>query len=365
MIGLALAVLLAAASPLPAGEETLPPGARKALEARLRAYAKSDSEEEKKSLFPLLFVHGRKGVEFLETLEGKYGIGDSVSDVRLAAREVLGLDILEEKAPAPPDHDPTWFTPGEVVCLKRASDGLFAGFSVEKESRPANGRIAVAWWAKPGSRRGTLEVEGTEATGLPLRPNTGYTELDFAFEIEGIAVSLRFSGPSFFRYRYPKGASIALAGARDPKTLSNLDKSIRFAEGFPESLARVKSLLPKYLFRCVPGFAPLPLEGGERDEFAQYEQVLVEVRETRGAREPIVLVRLLEIERSGFRPYHRDFIVNFVNEIVSVPRSSIVVMEGVSPGFEGNRFLIDGGETFERPPKKLVELLRANFPEAS
>jgi len=41
------------------------------------------------------------------------------------------------------------------------------------------------------------------------------------------------------------------------------------------------------------------------------------------------------------------------------------VMAGAGPGLEGNMFLVAGSETFERPPKKVVDVLRANFPEGS
>lgn len=370
--GLLLAGLLLA--PPPPGKK-LPEPARREIEARLREYAKAPREDDaaRAAIFPLLFVHGRAGVEFVETsLASKPGLADAAADVRSRAREILGLDLLEEKTGPAPDLSPGWFTPGEIVVMKKPP-ATFAGFLVLPASKPDSGEIAVSWWsqsgavkllAQPGGAAGTAAVKGV-AAAKPIRPNTGWTEYDYAFDAGGIPVEIRFAGPNLFKWRYPEGVSVGLAGARDPKTLSSADESIAYSAAYPEPLARIAELLPKYLFRSVPGCEPLPLEGDERAAFAQYEAVQVDVRATRGKGEPIVLVKFLEIERTGFKPWHRRYIVNFVNEIAPVPDERVIVMAGASPGLEGNRFMAEKGETFERPPKKLVELLRANFPEGS
>ena len=74
---------------------------------------------------------------------------------------------------------------------------------------------------------------------------------------------------------------------------------------------------------------------------------------------------MAQLDPKIFFRCHRRYIVNFVNEIVAVPDARVIVMAGSSPGLEGNRFMTEAGETFERPSKKLVELLRANFPEGT
>ncbi len=347
----------------------LPLKVRRGLEKTLLQYVKSKSEEEREKIFPYLFIHGRVGVDHIATLRGKPGYEDPVVRVTSRARRILGLDLAARDGSSSSVWAPGFMSLGEIALLSRGD--LFLGFQVDPRSSSESGVIEVNWWGQTGKgkklsaaggRKGSLKVNGTEAS-RPMMPNTGYTEYDYTFEVEGVSVVLRYVGSVAFACKYPGGdVGLCFSGKDRPSSLSSSDETIEVQVSYPPKLFRVKENLTEYLFSTIPGCERLPLDGEEAEAFSQYEQVQVEVRQTRPNQDPVVLVKFLELEMVGFEPYHYDYIVSFVNEIVRTDAERILVMAGSAPGLEGNSFFVRG--KWERPGKKLKAFLRVVFPEA-
>lgn len=367
---LPLVSLLVAAfgSSASAREKGLPLKIKNELKKKALALTRAKTEEAADELFPYLFVHGRKGVEYLGTLRGKPGHADWIDRVTSSASTTLGLDLCHRKVESVPDHMPSFFALEEIVLVR--SGDQFAGFSVASDSRLDDGVVTVRWWSQKGKvkkldqaggERGTLEVKGVESSST-MMPNTGYVERDFSFDLEGMPISFHFVGPAYFCCRYPgQGFSLALTGKSKPRSLSSSDETIHFDPGYPRELAQVEKNLEDYLFRTIPGCERLPLEGDEIEQFSQYEMVQVQLRQTRPEGQPVVLVKFLELSRIGFAPYHYDYIVGFVNEILEVDADRVLVMSGSAPGLEGNLFFQKG--KWARPSSRMVKTLRVSFPE--
>ena len=369
---LALLALVLATLPLAGAEagEKLGPKERAALKKAFFQYVRLADEEARGEMLPDLSRYGRPGIEYLETLPRNDADRSALTDVRRDTKPILGLDLLQLAKTAPPAHDPRSFTPGEIVLARRGDQ--HAAFAVNTGSKMHEGRIEVDWWVQskahkkltaPGGLSGQVSVEGVRAERT-FRPNTGYEEHRYSFEIEGIPIEIRFVGPAFFRIRFSEGGTaFAITGSDKPSKVTAADKEVVFQDQYPASLSRAAMLVSRYIQRTIPGCELLPLEESEREAFEQYEMVQVLPGQTRPAAQPILVVRFLEFKSIGFQPYHAHWVSNFVAEILDLPAGHLFFLAGQARALEGNVLYQDG--EWKRPSKKIAASLRRNFPEES
>lgn len=350
-------------------QKPLPSKAKDELKNAILAYQKAKSDADKERLEFQLFSYGRPGVDYLETLRSNKDLADSLAVVLANTTERLGLDILKESVKVQDTYDPSFFVHDEIVLYKRGD--IFGGFAVDsKGSNAIEGKLKIRYWSQkadvmkrlsqPGGQFGEVEAVGKKSA-KKMRANSAYDEFDFDFTVDGVKFTIHFSGPAAFRVRYDAGTSIALSGNTKPDPFTSTDKSITYRDAYPASLAKVITLLQKYLFRSIPGCEQLMTDETNKDDFAQYEQVQIGVRESRPSRDLIVIVRILEPERVTMQAHHRKFILNFVNEIVPLKDENLVIVGGNSPSMQGNKVWDD--KAWIAMPQKALKLLRANMPE--
>ncbi len=357
-------------SSLPAARQgTLTNEVRQELQKLLATFLKARSEEDRAAILPNILCHGKPAVDYLLSLKPKSDAPSQAAIEEIDRLSVLplGLDLLKEAGPKPSEFSANYFRAGEIVLFRK--DERFGGFAVTPASNPVSGSIALKWWAQKSLARKLADAGGQSgevaASGRPItpsmRPNSGYTDLLFEFSIEALDLKIRFVGPAAYRLKYGGDVAFAFSAEGNQKKILGSDPKITWLTEEPEELSRAKSLLSRYIERTIPGCESLPLTEAEKASFAQYEMVQIDYRQTRPDAAPLFLIRFQELRQTGFQPYHRDYMVNFLREIVDLGPSNVLLMAGVSQSPEANQFLIKN--EWARPSKEIVQLLRSNFPE--
>lgn len=338
--------------------------AKTAIRKAIAKYVKTPVDD-KPALLPEFMRYGRPGIDYLETLKGKKGYSADISVIRHRAKKMLGFDLLEKKPEKPFTHHPNYFAFGEIVLFKR--EGVFGGFRVLDTLDGTEGRIDVETWlqrgkgkalVQPGGEAGTKTIEGKKCA-TTVKPNTAYEEFEFALDFGDFELHIRFIGPAYFVVKLDGETGLAVTGLDNPKKIKSSDPHHYVVTA--ADLARAKELLQQYLFRVVPGCEPLQLTEAERAEFAQYEAVQIEMRYARPAGDPIVMVKFPEPGAVGFTALENAYLRNFVHELLPTEDRHILVMGGMSAGYEGNKFWHD--DEWLRPSKDVVKLLRKEFVE--
>ncbi len=367
---IALIVSILAVSVAAYGQGRLDGTLRKRLSKALRAYVKSEDPSKERWALAVL-EGGRPGLAWLKEKNGKRPETLlALAELEKRAEELLGEDILR----ADPKVSPwTWYPNllqvGEMLLLKR-SDGTVAGLRVLADPYPGDGKLAYQWWvAKKGSgtlaggKEGTSRAVGKEAS-RPWRPQSGWTEYEFALEFGGFQTLLRWVGPLHLLIRLDGRTALALPGTDSPRSVRLKGRRApRFLHRPPPSWLRVATDLQSYLFRLLPGCTPLRLKAGEKAGFAHFESVQVRMRLPRGKGEPLVLVHLLEPDDAGLLPQHLPLLKRFLKVLLPGSEPSLLIMGGEAPAMEGNRFF--GGSGWAPPTPEQVRLLRREFSEDS
>ncbi|MCB9831144.1 MAG: hypothetical protein H6807_01620 [Planctomycetes bacterium] len=334
----------------------------------LQRYAKARSDEEKEDAMIGLFRHGRGGLAFLESAPLKPDEQAAVEELKKVAPQRLGFDILKENKSVPLAPWSISYLKFGEICLVRKDD-VFAGFVIEDSPEVATGKIKLTWWCQTGpakkldqagGEKGELEIEGKKAE-KPFKPNSGYDEYDFDFELGGTRHKLRFIGPAYFLFEPAPTWGFCFSGESKPGKLKNSDDSIVYVDARSDAVPRLTRQLQDYVYRIVPGAEPLNLSEAEKSQFAQYEAVQIFIRRQRRSSDLLVLIRFLEKNQIQFAEYHPDYIANFIREILPIDEDSLLISVGSAPSLEGNEYWEKG--KWVRPKGKLIEKLRATFPE--
>lgn len=341
--------------------------AKTAIKRAIAKYVKTPVDD-KPAMLGEFMRYGRLGLEFLDELKEKTpAYSADVSLIRHRAKTMLGLDLLErEHAKKRPKYHPDYFAFGEIVLFKRDGD-VFGGLRVLDTLDGTEGKIEVETWlqtgpgktlVQPGGLSGVATVEGTKCPKT-LRPNTAYEEFEFPVKAGDVTVTIRFIGPAYFLVKLDGSTEFAVTGLDKAKKIRASDPH-HYVQS-PDDLARARELMTEYLFRVVPGCEPLKLDESERDAFAQYEAVQVEARYERPGGAPILLVKFPEPGALGFTDLEDAYLRNFAYELLPIPEENVLVMGGMSAGYEGNKFWKDG--KWRRPSKGIIEILRKQFVE--
>ncbi len=363
----ALLVLFIGLTPFVCGQSSIGSKGKREIKKALTSYVKADDEVGRNRARGIILSHGRPAVAHLLTFAKSKNLSAAAAAIRFQAPKVLGWDLLALKAPAHGPFGSSYYSLGEVALVKRG--GKLFGFRVLESPDPDDGVAVIDYWIQdsidraldqPGGKSGQLRVTGTVATNL-LKPNTGYTERDFALELNGLKASVRFVGPDLLRPHFDGEVSWALSGKKTPKGLYGNRKELYFLREETEAFRKLRGTLVEYLFRVLPGCTPLPLEDAEEiASFAQYQQVQVVLRRTRPEGRIAVLVQLPEYQNSGFETFHMAYLENYCRELLGDAEVQYMVAGGPGPGLEGGVFWIKG--SWKRPDVKLKRFLRQCFP---